>query len=67
MQINHKVILKWKRTHCLAVEHQIAELQITTPLQTSATKFYNRADISSRFDLKLVSGTFGRYILVLVL
>ncbi len=39
-----------KRTHCLAVEyrlvvHQIAELQLTAPLQKSATKFYNKAPI----------------------
>ncbi len=45
--------------------HQIAELQLTAPLQKIATKFYNQApifpDISSRFALKLVSGSFGRY------
>ncbi len=23
LRINHKVILKWKRTHCLAVEYRL--------------------------------------------
>ncbi len=48
------------------VVHKIAELPLTTPLQKSAIKFYNRPDISSRFAIKLVSGAFGTYF-VLVL
>ncbi len=58
LRINHKAIWKWKRTFwrgavswssaiwCIILAepilHQIAELQLTAPLQKSATKFYNR-------------------------
>ncbi len=49
------------RVSARLVVHQIAELQLTAPLQKTATKFYNQApifpDISSRFALKLVSGS----------
>ncbi len=57
--------LSCSRVSARLVVNQIAELQLTAPLQQSATKFYNQAPIfpdnSSRFALKLVSGSFGRY------
>ncbi len=57
--------LSCSRVSARLVVHQIAELQLTAPLQKSATNLYNPAsifpDISSRFTLKLVSGSFGRY------
>ncbi len=54
-----KNLLSCSRVSARLVVHQIAELQLTAPLQKSASKFY-------RFALKLVSGSFGRYF-VLVL
>ena len=57
--------LSCSRVSARLVVHQIAELQLTAPLQKSDTKSYNQAliypDISSRFALKLVSGSFGKY------
>ncbi len=35
--------LSCSRVSARLVVHQIAELQLTAPLQKSATKFYNRA------------------------
>ncbi len=58
--------LSCSRVSAWLVVHQIVELQLTALLQKSATKFYNRPQYSSRFALKLVSGAFGRYF-VLVL
>ena len=49
------------RVSARLVMHQLAELQLTAPLKKSATKFYNRPNISSRFALQ-----FSRYF-VLVL
>ncbi len=50
------------RVSARLVVHQIAELQLTAPLQKSATKFYPIfPDNSSIFALKLVSGSFDRY------
>ncbi len=40
--------LSCSRVSARLVVHQIAELQLTTPLQKSATKFYNQAPIFPR-------------------
>ncbi len=37
--------LSCSRVSAWLVVHQIAELQLTAPLQISATKFYNQASI----------------------
>ena len=40
-----KNLLSCSRVSARLVVHQIAELQLTAPLQKSATKFYNQAPI----------------------
>ncbi len=49
MWINNKVISKQKnsssRVSAWLVVHKIAELELPTPFQNSATMFYNRASV----------------------
>ncbi len=40
-----KNLLSCSRVSAWLVVHQIAELQLTSPLKKSATKFYNQAPI----------------------
>ncbi len=46
LRIYHKVIFKWIRTRCIAVEYQLASSEpncgARLTLQKSATKFYNQ-------------------------
>ncbi len=50
--------LSCSRVSAWLVVHQIVELQLTTPLQKSATKFYNQARYFLQIRSKLVSGYF---------
>ncbi len=54
--------LSCSRISAWLVVHQIAELQLTAPLQnTATTKFYNQAPIFRDISSRLVSGSTGRY------
>ncbi len=48
-----KNVLCCSRVSARLVVHQIAKLQLTAPLQTSATKFYNKAPIFPQIRSKI--------------
>ena len=50
-----------KNSSAWLVVHQIAELQLTHRSKKVLQSFITGPDISSRYALKLVSGAFGRY------